>query len=99
MDYVTAIFLGQYMATLLSSGFNAVYFWGYQSPVAGRRWGAAVMAFVSLATFVESLMLYLAGRPWAPLHSMPWLGGRFLVTMASLSISGLILRRWLGERS
>ncbi|MDP2727703.1 MAG: hypothetical protein Q8P59_09180, partial [Dehalococcoidia bacterium] len=88
---MTVIFFGQYVATLASSGFNAIYFWGYRSPVAGRRVGAGVMAFLSLATFLESLMLSLVGRPWALLHAAPWLGARLLVTLASLSITVLIL--------
>ena len=82
---------------LLSSGFNAVYFWAYRSPLAGRRLGAAVMAFLSLATFLESLTLSLAGRSSAPLHSAPWLVARLLVALASLSVTALILRRWLGR--
>ena len=97
MDSIAIILLGQHLAVLISSGFNAIYFWGYRSPVAGRRLGAAVMALVSLATFLESLVLYMAGRPWAPFYSAPWLGARLLVTLASLSISALILRRWLGR--
>ena len=97
LDSIAVILLGQHVAVLISSGFNAVYFWGYRSPVAGRRLGAAVMAFVSLATFLESLVLYVAGQPSAPLYSAPWLAARLLVTLASLSISALILRRWLGR--
>ncbi|MDO8691231.1 MAG: hypothetical protein Q7R39_14690 [Dehalococcoidia bacterium] len=97
MDSVAIILLGQHVAVLISSGFNAVYFWGYRSPLAGRRLGAAVMAFVSLATFLESLALYLSGRPWAPVYSTPWLGARLLVTLGSLSVTALILRRWLGR--
>jgi len=97
LDSATVIFLGQYAVALLSSGFNAVYFWGYRSPLAGRRLGAAVMAFLSLATFLESLTLSLAGRSSAPLHSAPWLGARLLVALASLSVTALILRRWLGR--
>ena len=95
MDSTAFMLLGQHLVVLISSGFNAIYFWGYRSEVPGRRLGAAVMAFVSLATFLESLALYLAGQPWAPLCSLPWLVARALVTLASLSISALILRRWL----
>lgn len=98
MESITAIVLGQYVAILVSSGFNAAYFWGYRSPEAGRRVGAVVMAFLSLATFLESLTLYL-GHPWVPVYSTSWLGARLLVALASLSISALILRRWLGGRS
>lgn len=97
MDSIAIILLGQHVAVLISSGFNAVYFWGYRSPVAGRRVGAAVMALVSLATFIESLVLYMAGQPWAPLYSAPWLGARLLVTLGSLSITVLILRHWLAR--
>lgn len=95
LEPVTAVLLGQYAVTLASSGFNAVYFWSYRSQAPGRRVGAVVMAFLSLATFLESLALGLADRSWAPLHSAPWMASRILVALASLSITALILRRWL----
>jgi hypothetical protein len=98
MEYLSAVALGQYLITLLSSGFNALYFWLYRTPDRGRRLGAVVMALVSLATFSEALALSLAGRPWAPIASLPWLGARLLVALASLTVSLLILRRWLGGR-
>jgi len=98
LDYIAIVLLAQYAAVLVSSGFNAVYFWAYRSPMAGRRVGAAVMAFLSLATFLESLMLFLVDRPWSPLYSAPWLGARFLVALSSWCISALIIRRWLERR-
>jgi hypothetical protein len=99
-----AMIVIQYLTTMISSGFNAAYFWGYRTPQNGRRIGAITMTFISLATLTESLYF-----GWLILYEEPawlegllvdaryWLVVRSLVCAGSLFVSGLIVRRWLGR--
>lgn len=79
-----------------SSGFNTWYFGGYRSPLLRRRVGAAAMAMMSLALFVDSLfgLLFLAqGLRSIPLESPHWLLARTLLAAGSLFITVLVVRQ------
>ena len=52
---IDQIILTQYIVTALSSGFNAVYFLSYRSPLRRRRTGALALALLSVAILIESL--------------------------------------------
>ena len=52
---IDRLILTQYIITALSSGFNAVYFSGYRSPLRKRRIGALVLALLSVAILIESI--------------------------------------------
>ncbi len=89
----------QFGVTALSSGFNALYFLGYCSPQRRRRVGAAVMAVVSLALFLDSLFSLSLGR-WDPAlapYPPPLLVARLLLCFGSVLISLLIVRQWLSK--
>jgi len=100
-----SLVFAQYFATAASSAFNACYFLGYRSPKRRRRIGAIVLAFVSLAIFIESLYfgffaLY-QDEQWASdffLHPSYWLAARLLLCLGSLLISALILRHLVANR-
>lgn len=97
--------LAQYMLTALSSGFNAVYFFGYRSPTRRRRIGALTLALLSVAILIESIYFgffaLFPGQQWARgffLDSSYWLAVRLLLCLGSLMISLLILRRLVANR-
>ena len=99
------IVFAQYFATVISSAFNACYFFGYRSPKARRRIGAVVLGLVSLAIFIESIYFgffaLFQGQGWARdffLDPSHWLAARLLLCLGSLSISALILRRLVAKR-
>ncbi len=100
MDLWELMVPAQYGLTLVSSGFNACYFAAYTQGrlLPRRRVGALVMAVLSAATFVESLVYTGAlgqglSRDQIPLlGSGPWLLSRLLASGGSLLVSGLILR-------
>ena len=100
MDFFEIMLIGQYLLTALSSGFNAAYFWRYRSPQRGRRVGAVVLFWLSLALVLESLYFGLfalaQGLGYSPeffLEARRWLMARGLVCLGSLAISALILRK------
>jgi hypothetical protein len=102
------LILTQYLITALSSGFNAVYFLSYRSPLRRRRTGALALALLSLAILIESLYFtcfslsyiynekgFLSGLL---LNPGLWLGVRLLLCLGSLLVSALIVRHLLDRR-
>src|SRR3990172_204518 len=93
------VVVAQFGVTDLSSGFNALYFLGYRSLQNRRRVGAAIMAVVSLALFLDSFFTLALGRwdqalaPYPP----PLLVGRLVLCLGSTLISLLIVRQWLSK--
>ncbi|GEM_PF-706130 len=92
--------MGQYLLTVMSSGFNAIYFFRYQSDTPRRRIAAKVLSLASLATFVQSLYVSLffmivGSDPLerAMVDARHWIFIGFLAMLASLAITGLILRK------
>lgn len=100
-----SLVFAQYIVTVLSSGFNACYFFGYRSSTRRRRIGAVVLAVFSVAIFFESLYFglfsFYQGQEWAnaffldPTH---WLIARLLLCLGSLLVSILILRQLVANR-
>ena len=85
----------QYAFTALLSAANATYFLSYRSPLRRRRWGAVVLALVSIAGVAQSIFFALL---FARLdgHAVPlarWLVAGVLPLGAALLISTLILRQ------
>jgi len=95
------LILFQYVMTAASAGFNAWYFFRYRSPLRRRRIGALTLALLSAAILSESL--YFAStallRPdWAGgffFNPSPWLAARSLLCLGSLTVSALVLRRYV----
>ena len=92
--------MGQYLLTVVSSGFNAIYFFRYQTDMPRRRVAARVLSLASLATFVQSLYvsLFFMIVGLDPLKRLlldarHWILIGFLAMLASMAITGLILRR------
>lgn len=97
------LILGHYLVVTASSGFNAWYFGAFRSAGERHRLGAAVMAVVCVGTFLESLYVGLfwaaGGVPWSEEVWWGigwWLVARGFVSLGSLLISLLILRRLWG---
>ncbi len=105
MDLWELMVPAQYGLALVSSGFNACYFAAYTQGrlLPRRRVGALVMAVLSAATFVESLVYTGAlgqglSRDQIPLlGSGPWLLSRLLASGGSLLVSGLIVRHLMAR--
>ena len=105
---IDQIILTQYIVTALSSGFNAVYFSSYRSPLRRRRTGALSLALLSVAILIESLyftcfsLFYIYnGKDFLSgllLNPGLWLGARLLLCLGSLLVSALILRHLLDRR-
>lgn len=85
--------LAQYGATAISAAFNTWYFAAYRTQEGRRRVGAAVMAVVSLALVVESLVSGWLLYPRAGGGGLLWLISGTLALAGSLLITALILRR------
>lgn len=85
--------------TLLSSGLNAGYFFGYRSVLRGRRIGAKALALVATAAFLDALQhgLVLAayGPDVSPTSISPGLSVlvRGLMAAGSVFISLLVLKQ------
>jgi len=97
--------LAQYIITILSSGLNAVYFFGYRSPTRRRRIAALTLALLSVAIFIESayfgFFALFQEQQWASgffLDPGYWLAARLLICLGSLLVSILILRRLVAKR-
>ncbi len=91
--------------TALSSGFNAVYFFGYRSRASRRRIAALTLAVLSVAIFMESLysavFTLFQQQQWASeflLNPGCWLAVRLLLCLGSLLVSILILRQSMAKR-
>ena len=105
---IDRLILTQYIVTALSSGFNAVYFSGYRSPLRRRRIGALALALLSGALLIESLSFtclcfsYIYnGKEFSSvllLNPALFLGARLLLCLGSLVVSALILRHLLSRR-
>ncbi len=105
---IDQIIITQYIVTALSSGFNAVYFSGYRSPLRRRRIGALALALLSVAILIESLYftcfslfyIYNGNEFLSSLLLNPGLllGVRLLLCLGSLLMSVLILRHLLNRR-
>ncbi len=100
MSLSDGLIIVQYALTALSSGFNTGYFLSYRSQERKHQVGAAVLALLSLALFLESLYFgafaLFQGQLWAyPFFFEPgrWFLARVLLCLASLAISVLILRQ------
>jgi len=95
------LILFQYVMTAASAGFNAWYFFRYRSPLRRRRIGALTLALLSAAILSESLYFASAAllRPdWAGgffFNPSPWLAARSLLCLGSLTVSALVLRRYV----
>ena len=95
----------QYIVTILSSAFNACYFFGYRSSTRRRRIGALTLALLSVAIFIESMFFGLStllpGQQWDSgffTDSAYWLAARLLLCLGSLLVSILILRQLVPNR-
>lgn len=95
--------LAQRGLTVLSSGFNAVYFARYRAAGRRYRWAAAALALVNLALLLSTVylgllpylssggrLLLVAPRPLAASATVP--------LAASLLITALVLRSALRRR-
>jgi len=95
------LILFQYVVTAASAGFNAWYFFRYRSPLLRRRVGALTLALLSAAILSESLYFSATTllRPdWAGaffLNLSLWLAARSLLCLGSLTVSALVLRRYM----
>ena len=95
------LILFQYVMTAASAGFNAWYFFRYRSPLLRRRIGALTLALLSSAILSESLYFASAAllRPdWDGgffFNPSPWLAARSLLCLGSLTVSALVLRRYV----
>ena len=100
MAFSDGLVIAQYVLTAISSGFNAGYFMTYRSHEKKHRVGAAVLALLSLALFIESsyfgVFALFQGEVWAysfffePRH---WFLARFFLCLGSVLITILILRQ------
>jgi hypothetical protein len=99
-EMVNGLVIAQYLLTAASSGFNAGYFLTYRSDERKHRVGAAVLAILSLAVFIESsyfgAFALFQGKVWAyrfflaPEH---WFLAHLFLCLSSLLITTLILRQ------
>ncbi len=99
-EMVNGLVIAQYLLTAASSGFNAGYFLTYRSDESKHRVGAAVLAILSLAVFIESsyfgAFALFQGEVWAyrfflaPEH---WFLAHLFLCLSSLLITILILRQ------
>ena len=95
--------LAQRGLTVLSSGFNALYFATYRPVARRRRWAAAALVLLNAALLLEALYLGIlplwqrGGHP-VLLAPRPLLLSGLLPLLASLLITGLVLRRHLRRR-
>jgi hypothetical protein len=97
---LTQLVIAQYALTAVSSGFNAGYFLTYRSQERKHRAGAAVLAVLNLALFIESsyfgAFALFQGEVWAYrffLEPEHWFLAHLLLCLSSLLITILILRQ------
>jgi hypothetical protein len=95
-----ALVIAQYALTAVSSGFNAGYFLTYRSQERKHCAGAAVLAILSLAIFIESsyfgAFALFQGKVWAYrffLEPRHWFLAHLFLCLSSLLITILILRQ------
>jgi hypothetical protein len=96
----SGLVIAQYALTAVSSGFNAGYFLTYRSQGRKHRVGAAVLAILSLALFIESsyfgaFALFRDGV-WADrffLEPERWFLAHLFLCLSSLLITILIIRQ------
>ena len=102
-QWLEAAALVEHALTVVSSGFNALYFATYRSSIRRRRWAAAALALVNGALLVQALYLgilplWLRDSLPVLLSPRPMLLTGVLPLVASLFISVLIVRQWLSRR-
>ena len=97
---LTGLVIAQYALTAVSSGFNAGYFLTYRSHERRHHVGAAVLAILSLALFIESsyfgVFALFQGEVWACrffLEPGHWFVAHLFLCLSSLLITILILRQ------
>lgn len=105
LAFSDGLVIAQYALTALSSGFNAGYFLIYRSNERKHQVGAAVLALLSSALFIEScyfgIFALLQGEVWAysfffePSH---WFLARVFLCLGSVLITILILRRLIQKK-